>query len=196
MFWIFANLWRIDLLFSFCNSTTPLMESWFLKLIRHLFAPLYFPSVSGQSACANPIHRRPSRKKGSSSSFPNPDIPRPSIDSIDCAHFVGIDLLTPRPRMLPSYSSAGSKMMARHHQSSSPGLSNGHPRGNTFDISPHRLRSLTLPFLDAIPSNMMIPDQVSTSCFDTRLSPKKELPHKTWNSRRYHGAVWLFCMAW
>ncbi|KAI1252819.1 Mannan polymerase II complex anp1 subunit [Eutypa lata] len=31
-------------------------------------------------------------------------------------------------------------MMARHHQSSSPGLSNGHPRGNTFDISPHRFQ--------------------------------------------------------
>ena len=42
-------------------------------------------------------------------------------------------------RMLPSYSSSTqSKMMARHHHSSSPGISNGYSRGNTFEISPHR----------------------------------------------------------
>ncbi|KAI5861657.1 glycosyltransferase family 62 protein [Durotheca rogersii] len=40
--------------------------------------------------------------------------------------------------MLPSYaSSTGSKMMSRHH---SAGYSNGYPRGNTFDISPHRFQ--------------------------------------------------------
>ncbi|KAI0889598.1 glycosyltransferase family 62 protein [Annulohypoxylon maeteangense] len=40
--------------------------------------------------------------------------------------------------MLPSYaSSAGSKMMSRHH---SAGVSNGYPRNNTFDISPHRFQ--------------------------------------------------------
>ncbi|KAI1336046.1 mannan polymerase II complex ANP1 subunit [Xylariaceae sp. FL0016] len=39
--------------------------------------------------------------------------------------------------MLPSYaSSKNSKMMSRHH----PGVSNGYPRGNTFDISPHRFQ--------------------------------------------------------
>ncbi|TQN71893.1 Mannan polymerase II complex ANP1 subunit [Colletotrichum shisoi] len=38
--------------------------------------------------------------------------------------------------MLPSYaSSATSKVMPRHHAS---GYSNGYPRGNTFEISPHR----------------------------------------------------------
>lgn len=38
--------------------------------------------------------------------------------------------------MLPSYaSSGGSKMSSRHH---SAAYSNGYPRGNTFEISPHR----------------------------------------------------------
>lgn len=37
---------------------------------------------------------------------------------------------------MPSYASpADSKMMPRHHVS---GFANGYPRGNTFDISPHR----------------------------------------------------------
>ncbi|KAI1763176.1 glycosyltransferase family 62 protein [Hypoxylon sp. FL1150] len=40
--------------------------------------------------------------------------------------------------MLPSYaSSTSSKMMSRHH---SAGNSNGYPRSNTFDISPHRFQ--------------------------------------------------------
>ncbi|KAK1498056.1 mannan polymerase II complex ANP1 subunit [Colletotrichum lupini] len=37
--------------------------------------------------------------------------------------------------MLPSYSSSASKVVPRHHAS---GYSNGYPRGNTFEISPHR----------------------------------------------------------
>lgn len=36
--------------------------------------------------------------------------------------------------MLP-FTSSGSKMTPRHHVS---GYSNGYPRGNTFEISPHR----------------------------------------------------------
>ncbi|KAI1633132.1 mannan polymerase II complex ANP1 subunit [Biscogniauxia mediterranea] len=40
--------------------------------------------------------------------------------------------------MLPSYtSSTTSKMSARHHHAA---VSNGYPRGNTFDISPHRFQ--------------------------------------------------------
>ncbi|KAI0012219.1 mannan polymerase II complex ANP1 subunit [Xylariaceae sp. FL0662B] len=42
--------------------------------------------------------------------------------------------------MLPSYaSSSDSKMMSRHHHLPA-GASNGYPRGNTFDISPHRFQ--------------------------------------------------------
>ena len=37
--------------------------------------------------------------------------------------------------MLPFASSSGSKAVPRHHVS---GYSNGYPRGNTFEISPHR----------------------------------------------------------
>ena len=43
--------------------------------------------------------------------------------------------------MLP-FSSSGSKMTPRHHVS---GYSNGYPRGNTFEISPHRCVVTTLP---------------------------------------------------
>ncbi|KAI1321935.1 glycosyltransferase family 62 protein [Xylariaceae sp. FL0255] len=39
--------------------------------------------------------------------------------------------------MLPTYAGSGdSKMMSRHH----PGVSNGYPRPNTFDISPHSFK--------------------------------------------------------
>ncbi|KAI0173340.1 glycosyltransferase family 62 protein [Hypoxylon sp. FL1284] len=45
--------------------------------------------------------------------------------------------------MLPSYaSSTSSKMMSRHH---STGNSNGYPRSNTFDISPHRFQPRSTP---------------------------------------------------
>ncbi|KAH8879450.1 mannan polymerase II complex ANP1 subunit [Thozetella sp. PMI_491] len=39
--------------------------------------------------------------------------------------------------MLPFSSASGSKVIPRHHVS---GYSNGYPRGNTFDISPHRFQ--------------------------------------------------------
>ncbi|KAL0471869.1 mannan polymerase [Neurospora intermedia] len=39
--------------------------------------------------------------------------------------------------MLPYASSSGSKAVPRHHAS---GYSNGYPRGNTFEISPHRFQ--------------------------------------------------------
>ena len=45
--------------------------------------------------------------------------------------------------MLPFTSTSGSKAVSRHHVS---GYSNGYPRGNTFEISPHRFVTTNFGF--------------------------------------------------